>query len=109
MSLIDLRKKCTRSKSVACSVDEFIDDAHNYAHGYNNVVSLITGQDDKLKQQRLPYRKATFTLSEECIDSLGEFATQTGNAKSHLIRMLIRQFGQASPDEQRQLLRQQDR
>ena len=110
MSLTDLRKKCTPCKTAPCTVDEFIDNANNYAHGLDNVISFKTG---KVEQQleslnkRKPFRKATFTLSEDCITSLNELSASTGNAKSHLVRMLIRQFEQTEKVEQQLMLEQQ--
>jgi hypothetical protein len=94
---------------VPCSVDEFIDNAHNYAHGLDNVISIRTGKVEHVfaSGPKQPYRKATFTLSEDCIGSLNELATLTGHSKSHLVRMMIRQFDQTSPVEQRLLLERQ--
>ncbi|MFT4924364.1 MAG: hypothetical protein ACI8WB_000442 [Phenylobacterium sp.] len=83
---------------------------------YDNVVSIKTGRAAEpgpafehvqataaidtlfagMKQAALshgnkkqPYRKATFTLSEQCIASLNQLSQQTGCSKSHLVRILI--------------------
>ncbi|MCJ8274097.1 MAG: replication protein RepA [Psychrosphaera sp.] len=107
MSLLDLKKDCTPSKTVQCTVDEFIDNAQNYARGFDNVYWSNPKQPDKVNVDpptvKQPFRKATFTLSESCIDSLTEQSQQTGCAKSHLMRMLIHQLETMDP-AQRQLL-----
>lgn len=96
MSLSDLKKDVTRSKVSRCSVEDFIDDAESYARGYakgyDNVVSITAAKAVSavpVKAAKLPFRKATFTLSEACIESLATMSLQSGYAKSHLIRLLI--------------------
>lgn len=115
MSLSDLKKNSTQSKTRHCNVDEFINDAERYAQGYSNVVS-ITGQPihpaqavnpaqainpaqavNKIKSKQ-PYRKATFTLSEQCIEALTSLSQDSGRSKSHLVRMLISQLADSSKD-----------
>ena len=101
MSLTDLKKKSTRSKVTRCSVDEFINNAESYAHGFDNVVSIATGRTATPltlvdatatdKPQKQPYRRATFTLSEECIESLTLLSQQSGFSRSHLVRRLIKE------------------
>ena len=110
MRLLDLKKDCTPSKTVQCTDDEFIDNAQNYARGFDSIypsnpnkagdVNQLNDGPPSVKQ---PFRKATFTLSESCIDSLTEQSQQTGYAKSHLMRMLIHQLETMDP-VQRQLL-----
>lgn len=101
MSLSDLRKKPAPSKVTDCNVDEFIESARNYARGIDNVVRLKPVEQPPEPKQ--PFRKATFTLSEPCIEALSKLATESGLSKSHLIRMLIRQMEQSQALE-RQLM-----
>lgn len=107
MSLLDLKKDCTPSRAVQCTVDEFIDNAQNYARGFDNVYLSNPKAADEVNAGtpvvKQPFRKATFTLSESCIDTLTEQSQQTGCAKSHLMRMLIHQLETMDP-VQRQLL-----
>lgn len=88
MSLSDLRKKPSPSDRRQLSVDEFIEQANNYANGgLNNIVVLHPVK----KPKKVPFRKATFTLSEECINALTQLAQQTGLSKSALVRKMIQQ------------------
>lgn len=107
MSLLNLRKESTPSKAVKCTVDEFIDNAQNYARGFDHVPNTTDREvvsATQVQPPKLPFRKATFTLSEPCIESLTQLAQEAGCAKSHLIRMLIHQLEEASPVEQQLLL-----
>ncbi len=111
MSLLDLKKDCTPSRAVQCTVDEFIDNAQNYARGFDNVYSSNLKEAEYTNQvsvdsptTKQPFRKATFTLSESCIDTLTEQSKQTGCAKSHLMRMLIHQLETMNPAEQQLLI-----
>lgn len=105
MSLTDLKKKSTRSKVTRCTVEAFINNAENYARGYDNVISINTGRPGEPENTawgssppvetptaKQPFRRATFTLSEECIESLALLSQQTGCSKSHLVRVLIQRF-----------------
>ena len=56
---------------------------------------------------KIPFRRATFTLSEPCIESLNEHAKAQQCAKSHLIRMLIRHFDELPANQQQAILTQQ--
>lgn len=89
MALSDLKKKSLQSNKPCFTVDEFIDDAHNYALGLPQIVSLRQLLPDEDDQPRLPMRHATFTLSEEAISALNELSALTGEPKSKLIRKLI--------------------
>jgi hypothetical protein len=103
MSLSDLRKKPASPKPLSCNVDEFIENAQNYAKGLDNVVKLRPMDHSPLQQEpKLPFRKATFTLSEACIEALGNLSDETGLSKSHLVRVLITQMEQ-SHESQKQL------
>lgn len=105
MSLSDLKKKdSSQVKKQTFTVDEFIEDAENYAQGspeivsgeHNHSMSLkeAISAAKKIKQDAnnkhvKPYRHATFTLSEEAINELNELAQESKLAKSHIIRILI--------------------
>jgi hypothetical protein len=93
MSLSDLRRKPAPSKKVDCNVDEFIESARNYARGVDNIVRLRPV--DPPPPAKTPLRKATFTLSESCIEALNQLAEETGLSKSHLVRTLIKQMEQS--------------
>lgn len=117
MSLTDLKKKHTQKKGKSdFTVDDFIDDADNYAQGAPKLVSAGKEKPAKLeleqamvlaekqyqkKKNAKPYRHATFTLSEEAITELGELAQDSKLAKSHILRILIHEM---SNDKQKQRL-----
>jgi hypothetical protein len=90
MSLSDLHRKPAPSKKVDCNVDEFIESARNYARGIDNIVRLKPV--DTPPPAKEPLRKATFTLSEPCIEALNRLAQESGLSKSHLVRTLIKQM-----------------
>jgi hypothetical protein len=100
MSLPNLKKKSTRSKVKSCSVNRFINNAENYAAGADNVISITAGRSNNtstidpcvvamlstnsepaikgVASLRQPFRKSTFTLSEQCINSLTLLSQQSG-------------------------------
>lgn len=90
MALSDLKKKSLQSNKPNFTVDEFIDDANNYALGLPQIVSLrkLLPEEEETAH-RVPMRHATFTLSEEAILALAELSELTGEPKSKLIRKLI--------------------
>jgi hypothetical protein len=108
MSLSDLKKGNQKKvKQKDFTVDEFIADATNYAKGKPKVVSHkadtleqmqlkrakeknIEDKDKGNKNQSAPFRRSTFTLSEEVIEQLQKLSGETKLAKSHIIRILIR-------------------
>ena len=108
MSLSDLKKgNQNKVKKKNFTVDEFIADATNYAKGKPKVVSHeadtlekaqikgnkakpLGGVNNKLnKSQEAPFRRSTFTLSEEVIVQLQQLSQETNLAKSHIVRILI--------------------
>lgn len=127
MSLTDLKKgakgkgdKVEQDKKF--TVDDFINDADNYAKGVPQLVSSAAAPAGKqlqeleldqaldiAEQQHVrskrkgdkPFRHATFTLSEQAIKQLSELAEETKLAKSHILRILINEL---ASDEQRQRL-----
>jgi len=124
MSLTDLKKtKDSKPKKKIFTVDEFIEDAENYAKGAPQLVSryeqnavaleqavLIAKQHAELQQQHSakPFRHATFTLSEQAIEQLQQLAQQSNLAKSHIIRILINELCTQDQREQLQKLLNSD-
>lgn len=122
MSLIDLKKNnLDKKKKKTFTVDEFISDAENYARGEAKIVTrdsqeetksldlmqAIAFAEQKVKKQQdekasnVPFRHATFTLSEEAIAQLNALAKESTLAKSHIIRILIEMI--TSKDQKTQL------
>ena len=117
MSFPDLKKNTDGKKDKkAFTIDEFIADAENYAEGRPEIVSESSHEDSAHKlnlQQAInearryvemteiehkeadtrkndkPFRRATFTLSEDAIDQLQHLSQGTDLAKSHILRILI--------------------
>ena len=109
MSFIDLKKgNQNKVKHKNFTVDEFIADAKNYAEGKPEVVShqadslekvnlkkqsyTIKAEQKEIKEREHPtppFRRATFTLSEEVIAQLQVLSKETKLAKSHIVRILI--------------------
>jgi hypothetical protein len=116
MILTDLKRKKTKDTRVKVSVDDFIEDANNYALGlgasHGQPVITSTTQDflkglDK-KSTKI-YRHATFTLTEKSISQLDEIAKSNKVAKSKILRILIDDFYQQSNTKQSDLLRKTSR
>ncbi|WP_335899993.1 replication protein RepA [Shewanella algae] len=107
MSLTDLKRQKIKSKAKKVSVEDFIEDANNYAHGKPSRLTGIaaaksqTGLDKK--STRL-YRHATFTLTEASISQLDSIARKTGIAKSRLLRIFIRDFHNLSDKAQAEMI-----
>ena len=110
MSLTDLKKtKDSNVKKKKFTIDEFIADAENYAKGMPEIVSsdadsilnlkqailetkrFIEGEEsaEEKHDDKKPFRRATFTLSEDAISQLQDLSLNTDLAKSHIIRILI--------------------
>jgi hypothetical protein len=122
MSLTDLKKNKDSSSSQGKSkgqftIDEFIADADNYARGEPQLVSNENHGKMNLKQaiydakrlieqkksaisQYKPFRRATFTLSENTIEQLKKLSNGTDLAKSHIIRILIDELSNKEQEDQ---------
>jgi len=122
MSLTDLKKNKDRPDSKEkvkgqFTIDEFIADADNYAKGTPQIVSNENHGKMNLKQaihdaKRLieqkksaegkskPFRRATFTLSENTIEQLKLLSEGTDLAKSHIIRILIDELSNKEQEDQ---------
>jgi len=130
MSLTDLKKSKDRPHSKEnvkehFTVDEFIADADNYAKGAPQIVSSENHGKMNLKQaihdakhlidrkklaagQNKPFRRATFTLSEETIEQLKLLSEDTDLARSHIIRILIDELSHKDQDDQMKKLFESD-
>ena len=88
MSLTDLKRKQSKKQGEkskkTITVDEFIEDANAYARGQPTLAENKPSQPT-----RRDFKNATFTLSPENIEQLSQLATQTGLAKSKIVRELI--------------------
>lgn len=122
MSLSDLKKNKDRSNSKEnvkeqFTIDEFIADADNYAKGSPQIVSnenhgkmnlkqaiydakQLIEQKKTVKMQGKPFRRATFTLSENTIEQLQQLSEQADLAKSHILRILIDELSNKEQEEQ---------
>lgn len=122
MSLTDLKKNKDRPHSKdkvkgQFTIDEFIADADNYAKGAPQIVSNENHGKMNLKQaiydakrlieqrksaegQSKPFRRATFTLSENTIEQLKQLSEGTDLAKSHIIRILIDELSNKEQEDQ---------
>lgn len=91
MSLSSLKKsKPSVERVSAVSVDDFINDAVNYASGQESVVRTLYPAQNEFGStiaQTVPMRRATFTLSEETIEQLKILSSNTGICRSRLIRI----------------------
>jgi hypothetical protein len=114
MSLTDLKRKKQKTERPKLSVDDFIEDADNYAFGKPSVLDPNEAKSPAKQKKGLDkassksYRHATFTLTENSISQLDALSKQTKMAKSKLLRILIDEFSQKSKSEQKQLLDQEE-
>ena len=113
--------KRLRHKTRQINAEQFIEGAISYADGQtDNVIALHANKveskignnvegafDNTVKNDKAPFRRATFTLSEPCIDILSKQAKSQQCAKSHLIRILIRHFDELPVHQQQAILAQQ--
>jgi len=122
MSLTDLKRNKDRPNSKEnvkeqFTIDEFIADADNYAKGSPQIVSNENHGKMNLKQaihdakllierkkaaegKGKPFRRATFTLSENTIEQLKTLSEGTDLAKSHIIRILIDELSNKEQNDQ---------
>ena len=130
MSLTDLKKNKDRSNSKGkvkgdFTIDEFIADADNYAKGNPQIVSNENHGKMNLKQaihdakrlikqkkeadlQSKPFRRATFTLSENTIEQLKLLSEESDLAKSHILRILIDELSRKEQEDQMKKLFESD-
>ncbi|OUS28956.1 hypothetical protein A9Q98_06850 [Thalassotalea sp. 42_200_T64] len=102
MSLADLKKQHASKIRRNFTVDEFIDDATNYAMGKSQIIDADMQTQTDLLSKKIaekivpckdkPFKKATFTLSEDIISQLNELSAKTSISKSRLLRILVNNF-----------------
>ncbi|ASJ96482.1 MULTISPECIES: hypothetical protein [Shewanella] len=109
MSLTDLKRRKPKPRK-KLSVEEFIEDANNYAFGQPSLAKRIkkkrktnTTVNQKKQASRI-FRHATFTLTETSIAQLNELAKESKIAKSRLIRMMITEFASKSKQQLQALI-----
>ena len=101
MSLTDLKRKKPKQVIKVVSVEDFIEDANNYASGKARILAIPPVEPKGLdKKSAKLYRHATFTLTETSIAQLDLLAKETKVAKSRLLRILIDEFSQRKVEEQ---------
>lgn len=93
MSLADLKNNKSKSQVKTLSIDDFIDDAVAYSQGKSTLGRQGMAPPKKRKKTNRSSRckRATFSLSDQCIVQLNELAQKTGINKSRLIRMMVDQ------------------
>ncbi|AQS38728.1 plasmid segregation centromere-binding protein ParG [Shewanella psychrophila] len=106
MSLTDLKRRKKKTPQAQVSIEDFIEDANNYAFGQPSVVSKSRKKLSKIKHKGLDkhstkiYKHATFSLTEDAIGILDRISADKKIAKSRLIRILIHEFSVKSENEQ---------
>lgn len=105
MSLTDLKRKKPKQVIKVVSVEDFIEDANNYASGKASILAIPAAELKGLdKKSTKIYRHATFTLTEKSIAQLDVLAKETKIAKSRLLRILINQFSHKTLEEQLEVI-----
>ncbi|MEE1675227.1 replication protein RepA [Agarivorans aestuarii] len=101
MSLTDLKKRTKQPvKRSKVSVDQFIEDADNYAQGKTSA----SNKPLKNPKATTNFRHCTFTFDASAIAHLQQASEQHKVAKSKLLRLLLKQFDSLSPQQQQALL-----
>lgn len=121
MGLSDLKKKPPQTDVPAAPItlDEFINDAELYALGHSRqimlpgsrlpepeppAVSEIQPKEAKgADEPKAVFKKATYSMSLECIDHLKLIAENDGMNRSQLLRLFTHYFYQL-PQEERDLI-----
>lgn len=110
MSLTDLKRRKKKAPQTHVSVEDFIEDANNYAFGQPSEVSKSRKKIRSAKHKGINkhstkiYKHATFSLTENAIEILDAIATDTKLAKSKLIRILIHDFATKNKREQNNII-----
>ncbi|RPH18538.1 MAG: ribbon-helix-helix domain-containing protein [Alteromonadaceae bacterium TMED7] len=100
MSLISLSRstpQANRTTTKSISAEEFIQDALHYASGAAVPLTAVAERQANDSHHE-PMRRATFTLTQECIDQLQQLSEQSGIAKSKLIRLWIQRYASLNFD-----------
>ena len=96
MSLINLSRstqQANRNINKKVTAEDFIQQAISYANGAIHSENAAQASHSRAKTEA-PMRRATFTLTEECIAQLTDLSLQSGIPKSKLIRLWIKHFSQ---------------
>jgi hypothetical protein len=115
MGLSDLKKKAPQTDVAnnPITLDEFINDAELYALGHSRKVTLPGSShgtdpaipcpaplaDDSDGEPKSVFKKATYSMSLECIDHLKLIAENDGMNRSQLLRLFTHYFYQLPPEE----------
>jgi hypothetical protein len=115
MSLSNLKKSnSSKGKKKKFTVDEFINDAENYAKGQPKIVSPKQEQTQKLAAEQaitetrhIPkpiktskkLKHATFTLGDDIIELLNGLSKESGLAKSHILRILVAELSKQEQEK----------
>lgn len=89
MTFASLKKSSPSASPKAVSVDDFIEDAENYARGLNKVVRLHPSATTTGEGQCEPLRTTSVTLTTEAREKLDLLCEQTGISRSRLMRIWL--------------------
>ena len=89
MSLNDLKKQKPSVKKEKVSIDQFIEQANDYAKG------KLTSKNSHSVRKR-NFRNATFSLSPKQIEQLATLSQNSGICKSRIIRLLINMLAEGN-------------
>ncbi|WP_088330475.1 CopG family transcriptional regulator [Lacimicrobium sp. SS2-24] len=89
MTFASLKKNSPSASPNAVSVDEFIEDAENYARGLNKVIRLHPGATADQQGHGAPLKTTSVTLTTEARATLEQLAATTGISRSRLMRIWL--------------------
>ncbi|ALS97324.1 ribbon-helix-helix protein, CopG family [Lacimicrobium alkaliphilum] len=89
MTFASLKKSSPSASPEAISVDEFIEDAENYARGLNKIVRLHPSVAATEEGHCEPLRTTSVTLTKEAREKLDLLASATGVSRSRLVRIWL--------------------
>jgi len=119
MGLADLKKNHSGVNKAEFTADEFIEDALFYANGSPKVISMDRVVSERMvceadvfghnhthrHNHREPFKRATFTLSDEAIAALNQYAHFTELSKSRLVRLFVHYVSNLSSREREEVFR----
>lgn len=114
MGMADLKKTTSKqSKLKKIDIEDFIDDADNYASGLPSLLFDVRHQPDNEKAHKLKEladnqsrrKNATFSLNENTIKELETLVKNKDLHKSKLVRVLIQYFAYLNEKERAAILR----
>lgn len=89
MTFASLKKSSPSASPKAVSVDEFIEDAENYARGLNKVIRLHPSAATEAQGHCEPVKTTSVTLTAEAREKLDQLSAQTGISRSRLMRIWL--------------------